>query len=88
MGVKGAKVVVGATAVALNPPSPSGQRLTIYNRDATNAVDLGDSGVTAAGGYSLPAGTKEIFELAPGEILYGIRTGATNVTLDVLRSGV
>lgn len=88
MGFSGAKVVVGATPVALNAASTAGQRLTIYNRDATNAVDLGGSSVAAAAGYSLPAATKEVFQLSPGEVLYAVRSSGTSVTLDVLRSGV
>jgi hypothetical protein len=88
MGVHGAKVVVSTTPVALNTATVGGQRLTINNRDATNAVDLGGSSVAAGAGYSLPALTKEVFQLNSGEILYAVRTGGSNVTLDVLRSGV
>lgn len=89
MSVTAARVTVSTTAVALNSETGgvSGTKLKVKNLDGTNAVDLGPSGVTAGGGFELAAGATETFELAHGEVLYAIRSGAADVVLAVLRTG-
>ncbi len=89
MAVTHARVTVSTVAVALNTESgaTSGTKLVVKNIDSTNAADLGDSSVTAGNGFSLAAGATVTVELAHGEQLYAIRSGAADVVLTVLRTG-
>lgn len=86
MAVTHQRIVVSTTAVSLNTPTPGGVRLYIANTTG-NAADLGSSTVTAAGGYSLGANATVSIELSGGEQLFAIRSGATDTTLSVVRSG-
>ena len=86
MPVTAARVTASTAAVALNTASPTGQVvLTIKNTDATNAVDLGPSTVTAGTGFSLPGGSTATVTVNPGDVLYAIRSGAADAVLAVLR---
>lgn len=89
MAITAGQVVVGAAAVALNATESgvSGTKLIVKNSHATDAVVLGDSTVTSSTGFSLAAGATATVELAHGEILYGIRGAAADVTVHVLRTG-
>jgi hypothetical protein len=83
-----ARVTVAATAVALNAASTAGQRLLIVNTDSTaaNAADLGGPDVTAGAGAPLAGGASLTVELAPGDVLYAIRSTANSPVLAVLRT--
>jgi hypothetical protein len=72
--------------VALNAASTAGQQLTIRNTDATNAADLGASDVVADEGFPLAADAQVTVDLAPGDVLYAIRSTANDVVLAVLRT--
>jgi len=89
MAITSAQVSCGAAATALNPADtgPSGVRLILRNTHATDAVALGNSGVTAGNGYRLPAGIAQVVELSSGEVLFGIQGAAAPVVVDVLRIG-
>lgn len=91
MAVASARVTVSSAAVALNAAETdtvSGCKMWLKNTSA-NACDLGASGVTAGAGFDLAAGaTVGPFELAAGELLYAIRTGASDATVAVIRTGV
>jgi hypothetical protein len=91
MAATSGQVTVSTTAVALNAAETDvvgGTVLYVKNTDATNGAALGGSAVAAGTGFRLPAGvTLGPIELAPGEQLYAIRTGAADVTVDVLRLG-
>ncbi|NJP24452.1 hypothetical protein FLW53_09570 [Microbispora sp. SCL1-1] len=84
--VTAARVTAGNAAVALNTASTSGQKLTIKNTDTTNGVDLGGPGVTAGTGFPLPNGAQVTVELAPGDVVYAIRSAGADVVLAVLRT--
>ncbi len=86
MAVSAARVTASTVAVALNTASTSGVTLTIRNTDATNAADLGGSGVTAGQGMPLAAGAMLSLQLQPGDVLYAIRSGAADVVLAVVRT--
>lgn len=93
MAITAAQVTVDGTSggVALNTASNSGQKLVIKNTDATatNTAVLGPSGVAAGTGFALAgAGATVTVELAPGEVLFGIRGTANSVVVHVLRTGV
>jgi len=91
MAVEGAKVTVGVAATALTAAESgaSGGKVVVRNAHATDAIDLGDSTVTAGAGFRLAAGTTVTVELTHGERLYAIRTGAgDNADVYVLRTGV
>lgn len=76
---KGVRKTVSTTVVVL---VPEGMVATIKNRDATNSVDLGGSGVAAGAGYELKAG-ESITVDTRGEALYAIRSTA-DVRVDVI----
>lgn len=81
-----ARITASTVAVALNTASTAGQKLTIRNVDTTDTCDLGGSGVTANAGFPLAPSTQVTVELAPGDVLYAIRSAAADVDLVVLRS--
>jgi len=94
MAVSSGQVVVSTTAVALNTDvdTVGGTVLFVRNSDATNGVALGGSGVTAGTGFRVPGAaapgiTVGPIVLASSEQLFAIRTGAADVTVDVLRLG-
>jgi hypothetical protein len=85
MAITAGRVTVSTSAVALNSASGGGERLVIFNGSA-NAADLGPSTVTAGTGYSLPANASVAVELDPGDVVYGIRSAASDAVLSVLRT--
>jgi hypothetical protein len=90
MAVVGARVTVSTAVVALNAADSdnvSGSVLLISNTSA-NGVDLGSSSVAAGAGYSLPANATVTVPLVAGELIYAIRSGASDAVLSVLRLGV
>lgn len=86
MAVTASRVTVGATAVALNAAGTSGSTLKIKNIDATNAVDIGASAVTAGTGYPLAAGETLTIDADPGDGVYAIRSAGADVVLAILRT--
>lgn len=87
MAVTAQKFTVSNVALALNTASQDGTYLTIKNTDAANLADLGPSTVTAGNGFSLGTSTTVTVFLKPGDVLYAIKSGATDVTsLTVLRT--
>jgi hypothetical protein len=84
MAITAARVTASTSAVALNSASGGGERMVITNTSA-NGADLGPSTVTAGTGFSLPANASVSVELDPGDVLYAIRSGASDATLAVLR---
>lgn len=76
---------MSTTAVALNTASTRGQSLVLKNTSA-NAADLGASTVTAAAGFDLAAGATVTVVLAPGDVLYAIRSAGADATIAVLRT--
>lgn len=86
MSVTVNRVTVSTTAVALNAVGSSGTTLKIKNTDATNAVDLGTSTVTAGTGYPLAAGETITLDADPGDGVYAIRSAGADVVLAILRT--
>jgi hypothetical protein len=85
-----ARVTVSTSAVALNAAETdvvSGSTLILKNTSA-NAADLGPAGVTAGAGFDLAAGATLTVSMPPGELLYAIRSAASDATIAVLRIGV
>ncbi len=90
MAVIGQRVTVddtvGGTALHTGDAGVSGTRLVVTNRDGTNSVSLGPSGVTLAAGYELKkAETVKLF-LPAGDSLYAI-SGGSSVIVHVLKTG-
>lgn len=86
MAVSASRVTVSTVAVALNTADTLGRVLTIKNIDATNAVDLGTSSVTAGTGFALAAGATVQIQLSAEEVLFAIRSAAADVVLTILKS--
>lgn len=89
MAVSAQRITVSTTAVALNSDADTigGTTLLIKNTSA-NAADIGGSTVAATTGYDLAAGASVTIECGPGEVIYGIRSAASDATLAVLRLNV
>jgi predicted transcriptional regulator len=85
MAISAQRFTVSTSAVALNTASQDGTRLIIKNTSA-NAADLGASTVTAAAGFDLATGATVTITLKAGDVLYAIRSGASDATLAVERS--
>lgn len=86
MAVSHQRFTVSTTPVALNTASTGGQKLTIKNIDATNAVDLGKSDVAAGAGFPLAATQTVTLEVQPQDVLFAIRSAAADVVLAVVRT--
>lgn len=84
MSVSASRVTASTVAVALNTASPAAQVLTIKNTSA-NAADLGPSTVAAGAGFDLAAGATVTITVDGGDVLYAIRSGASDATLSILR---
>jgi hypothetical protein len=78
-------ITVSTMAVRLDSRSLPGARMVITNTSA-NAADIGGATVTAGTGYSLPAGASVQLTLNPADVVYAIRSGATDAVLSVLIS--
>ena len=91
MAIIGSRTTVddtaGGTALHTGDAGPSGTRLTVTNRDSTNPVSLGPSGVTFAAGYELKGGETVSLTLASGDALYGIAGSALTAIVHVLKTG-
>lgn len=89
MSVAASRVTVGDAATGLHTgdAGPSGTRLTVTNREATNSVALGPSGVTFAGGYELKAGETLQLALPAGDELYAVAGATLSARIDVLKTG-
>lgn len=91
MALNSEQVTVSTVAIALTAAETdtiSGASVIVRNTDATNGVALGNGAVAAGTGYRLLAGASVTVALRAGEQLYAIRTGAADVVVDVLRTGV
>ncbi len=77
----------GGTALHTGDAGPSGTRLTVTNRDGTNSVSLGPSGVTFAAGYELKKAETVSLTLSSGDALYAIASSAITVVVHVLKTG-
>jgi hypothetical protein len=90
VAITAARVTVSTSAVALNAAETdtvSGSTLILKNTSA-NAADLGPAGVTAGAGFDLAAGATLTVVVPPGELLFAIRSAASDATIAVLRTGV
>lgn len=85
MAISHEVVTVSTSAVALNTASKSGATLFLKNTSG-NAADLGASTVTAGTGFGLAASASLTVQLAPGDVLYAIRTASSDATIAVLRT--
>lgn len=95
MAVASTQVTVSTSAVALTPATETdtvaGTKVYVRNDNATasNGVAIGATGVTTGTGYVVPGGSQVgPIELNSGEQLFGIRTGAADAVVHVLRTGV
>lgn len=90
MALTGRRVTVtdAATRIdAADSDNSTGRSLAVTNT-GTAAIDIGGSGVTVGGGYSLGAGVTISLELAYNESLYGIAAATTSQPVHVLETGV
>jgi len=84
------RVTVADTATridAADTDNSTGRSLRVTNAGSA-AIDIGGSGVTAGGGYSLAAGATITVDLAYNETLYGIAAATTTQPVHVLETGV
>jgi len=85
MAVTTEVITVSDEAVALNTSSVAGQTLVIKNTSG-NACDLGGADVVATGGFALAGGASVTLTLKPGDVVYAIRTGGSDATVNVFRT--
>lgn len=90
MALSGRRVTVtdAATRIDVADTNNSSRRSLAVTNAGSAAIDLGGSGVTAGGGYSLAAGSTVTLELAYDETLYGIAAATTSQPVHVLETGV
>lgn len=92
MAIQGERVTVTDAATPLNVaaagPGAIGYSLVATNRDGTNSVDVGGSGVTSGGGMELKPGESVSVDVAANEVVYAIAAATVSVRVDVLRVGV
>lgn len=81
MAITQSAISVSTTAVLLAGPDFQPQRVTLHNLDSgTNKqVYLGNASVTIAGSVELNPDVFITLTLDPGDALYGICPGTTNV---------
>lgn len=87
MAVQSASVSVTTSATQLSgteTDTASGHTLVFT---PPSAIYVGPSGVTTGNGYLLTAGVEYVFDLGPGDVLYGVAASGT-VVVPVLRIGV
>jgi hypothetical protein len=80
------RLTIGASAAALNQPTYAGQTLYIKNTHGSAAIDIGGPGVTAGGGLALAAAASVTLTIKPGDVVYAVRSAATDVTVTVFRT--
>ena len=85
MAISAQRITASTSAVALNSASTAGVTLVITNTSA-NAADLGPSSVTAGAGYSLAGNASVTVKVQPNDVLYAIRSGASDATLAIIRT--
>lgn len=74
MAITHAKVVTSTTPVALNTASRDWTTLRVTA--ITTALSVGTTGVAADTGSVIAINASETFQLPPGDVLYGVSTGA------------
>jgi hypothetical protein len=80
------RITVSTVPIALNTAGTSGG--TLYIRCETNGVDIGGSTVAAGQGLPIAAAAALPWpiELGPGDVLFAIRSGATDAVVSVVRT--
>lgn len=85
MALSFARITASTVAVALNTAATAGLRLLLKNESA-NAADLGGPTVTAGAGLSLAAGASLAVQLGPTDVLFAIRSAASDAVISVIRT--
>lgn len=85
MAVTAARITASTSAVALNTADGLTPTPMFITNTSANAADLGPSSVTAGNGYSLAASASLYVTLDPNDVLYAIRSGASDAVISVLR---
>jgi hypothetical protein len=80
------RFTIGATAVPLNQSTYAGQTLYIRNTHGSAAIDIGGADVVAGGGLALAAAASVTLTIKPGDVVYAVRSAATDVTVTVFRT--
>lgn len=87
MAVVAAQVAVGTTAVLLSADSDSGGASVLVQAPAAAILFVGGSGVSAAAGFPIAAGTALSVDLpGPNDQLFGVLASGSG-TAGVLRVG-
>lgn len=90
MALAGRRVTVADAATRIDASDADnrpGRSLAVTNAGSA-AIDLGGSGVTVGGGYSLAAGVTISLDLRPGESLYGVAAATTSQVVHVIETGM
>ena len=74
--ISSGQVSVGTAATAIDATSQMPFKLHVHNNDNSDAVYLGDAGVTTTTGMQLLKLESFVFDMYPGEILYAVSTKA------------
>lgn len=88
MGVRPAQAVAVSTSPVILAGSQPSKSTAIVANTGSATIYLGDSTVTAATGFPLPATDSLSFDLGVAEVLYGICASATSSTMAVLELGL
>jgi hypothetical protein len=81
-----AQISVGATPTLLVQADTDGC-IVILHTHANHGIEIGNATVTAGTGFGLHVDETFEFRLPANEAIYGIRTGAQNETVYVMRVG-
>lgn len=89
MAVEAQRVVVGDTPTLLSRASTdSYDGSGIVVRPKMSAIDIGGPAVVSGQGFEVAADETVSVDLEPREVIYGIASASSTVTVHVLRRGV
>lgn len=81
MTLSTAQYTLGTAAILIVAPDDMSQRVTIHNNDSSQQIFLGAAGVTTSTGIHLDGKEERQITLNPGEALYGVSTGAHQISV-------
>jgi hypothetical protein len=74
----------GGTLLPPGGSLPTRRVIAVYNNDSTNAVYVGESGITETNGYPVAAGTEKAFAIAANLDLYAIAGAGNTVNVRIM----
>lgn len=78
MAIATGLMTVSTTAAAVDTSSANPYILILHNESGSNTINLGNSSVTAANGFSLHASSTLTLPMAAGDQLYAITSSGSH----------